>query len=362
MCQLEGVMKRFTGARLEKSKITILSVAQAAGVSVGTVSNVFSGRKTVNPEIRNRVQLAAQDLHYSPDRVAASLRSRRSRTIGLCIPDLGNPFFGDLLRQLNRVLENDGYRLLAVETREDGALEPEKLAVLCANRVEGIFMVPTATWAGTPTDDIPVIVIDRVREDEPLPSVCLDNAGAIDAALAHLHALGHRSIWMVVNSTRLWNSQLRVSAFLAAADRLGMADRVEVLQSGMAPQDMAIALADHLQGTAPPTAILTASGTATLGTLRALQDCGLSVPDDISVLGFDDVVWMEVLRPSISVVRQPITAMAAQAWMMMQTLMVDGALTERHVRLPATLVQRDSTCRVIAEPVILINERKVAHV
>ncbi len=354
-------MKRFTEMDVRTPKITILSVAQAAGVSVGSVSNVFSGRKSVNPEIRDRVQKAAQDLHYAPDRVAATLRSRRSRTIGLCIPDLGNPFFGDLLRQLNRVLENDGYRLLAVETREDGVLEPEKLAVLGANRVEGIFMVPTASWVGGPDDGIPIIVIDRVREDEPLPSVCLDNAGATEAAVRHLHDLGHRAIWMVVNSTRLWNSQLRVSAFLVAADRLGIADRVEVLQSGMTPQDMAIALADHLHATPPPTAILTASGTATLGTLRALQDCGLSVPDDISVLGFDDVAWMEVLRPAISVVRQPITVMAAQAWMMMQTLMVGGALTERHVRLPATLVQRDSTCHVIADPVLLIHQRKVGH-
>ena len=359
--QIPSLMKRFTGMHVSITKITILSVAQAAGVSVGTVSNVFSGRKTVNAELRDRVQQAAQNLRYSPDRVAASLRSRRSRAIGLCIPDLGNPFFGDLLRQLNRVLENDDYRLLAVETREDGALEPEKLAVLCANRVEGIFMVPTATWAGNSTDGIPIIVIDRVRKDEPLPSVCLDNVGATEAAFAHLHALGHRSIWMVVNSTRLWNSQLRVSAFLAAADRLGIADRVEVLQSGMAPQDMATALANHLQGATPPTAILTASGTATLGTLRALQDCGLSVPDDISVLGFDDVVWMEVLRPAISVVRQPITEMAAQAWMMMQTLLIGGELTERHVRLPATLVQRDSTCQVVAGPVNEINKQRVAH-
>ncbi len=348
-------MKRFTGMPVASQKITILSVAQAAGVSVGTVSNVFSGRKSVNPDIRDRVQKAAQDLRYSPDLAAASLRSRRSRTIGLCIPDLGNPFFGDLLRQLNRVLENDGYRLLAVETREDGALEPEKLAVLCANRVEGIFMVPTASWTGTGAEGIPIIVIDRVRQGEPLPSVCLDNAGAVEAAMSHLHALGHRAIWMVVNSTLLWNSQLRVSAFLAAADRLGIADRVEVVQSGMAPQDMAIVLADHLQATTPPTAILTASGTATLGTLRALQDCGLVVPDDISVLGFDDVVWMEVLRPAISVVRQPITAIAAQAWMMMQTLMVGGTLTEAHVRLPATLLQRDSTQPMIA------TERKVSH-
>jgi LacI family transcriptional regulator len=323
--------------------ITIRHIAVEAGVSVGTASNALAGRPTVAPELRARVVEAALRMNYRPNSVAANLRRHKSRTVGLCIPALNNPFFCDLMQRLVGLAEEDGYELLVLETREDGRDEGKKLETLYSNRVRGIFMVPTAAWKGDRDSNVPMIVVDRIRSEEGLPSVALDNHAAGAAAFEALYELGHKSIWMVVNSRKIWNSRLRAEGFLAAAKRSRAKD-ARVLEVGMTPQETAMTLGDALR-TLPPTAIVTGSGIATLGTLRALQDHGLSTPADISVLGFDDVPWMEVLRPSISVVAQPIEEIGRRAWKLMLAAF-EGKSGPEHVLLEAKIIHRESTRRI----------------
>jgi LacI family transcriptional regulator len=282
-------------------------------------------------------------MNYRPNSVAANLRRHNTRTVGLCIPALNNPFFCDLMQRLVGLAEEDGYEVLVLETREDGRDEAKKLETLYSNRVRGVFMVPTATWTGARDSNVPMIVVDRIRSEEGLPSVALDNHAAGAAAFEALYELGHRSIWMVVNSRKIWNSQQRADGFLAAAKKARAKD-ARVLEVGMTPQQTAMALGAAL-GTSPPTAIVTGSGIATLGTLRALQDHGLSTPADISVLGFDDVPWMEVLRPSISVVAQPIEEIGRRAWKLMSSAF-EGRSRPEHVLLEAKIIHRESTRRV----------------
>ncbi len=320
--------------------ITIKDVAAAAGVAVGTASNALSGRPSVAPELKYRVVEAARKLNYRPNAVAANLRRGDSRTVGLCIPALNNPFFCDLMQRLVVYAEEDNFDVLVLETREDGSDESKKLNALYSNQVRGVFMVPTGTWTGDRDPTIPMVVVDRIRPEEVMPSVALDNPRAAQAAFQHLYDLGHRSIWMVVNSRKIWNSEQRVDGFNAAAKRLRVTD-TKVLEVGMTPKETAqevyAALAE-----ARPTAIITASGISTLGTLRAIQDHGISIPEDISVLGFDDVPWMEVLRPSISVVAQPIDEIAESAWRLMKASFADGS-THDHVLLSARIINREST-------------------
>lgn len=323
--------------------ITIKDVAAAAGVAVGTASNALSGRPSVAPELRARVLEAASKLNYRTNAVAANLRRGDSRTVGLCIPALNNPFFCDLMQRLVVHAEEDNFGVLVLETREDGADESAKLNALYSNRVRGVFMVPTGTWTGERDTTIPMVVVDRVRPGETMPSVALDNARAAGMAVDHLYGLGHRSIWMAVNSGKIWNSKQRIDGFEAAAKRLKLTD-ARVLEVGMTPQDTAQRVKEALVA-ARPTAILTASGIATLGTLRALQDHGISITDQIALLGFDDVQWMEVLRPSISVVVQPIDEIAQDAWRLMKACLDDGARTD-HVLLDARIIDRESTFRV----------------
>jgi DNA-binding LacI/PurR family transcriptional regulator len=276
--------------------------------------------------------------------VASNLRRRDTKTIGLCIPALNNPFFCDLMQRIVALAEEDGYDVLVLETREDGRDERKKLEALYSNRVRGVFMVPTGGWDGERDPNVPMVVVDRIRPGEGLPSVALDNVAASARAVEALVDLGHRSVWMVVNSRKIWNTDQRAQGFLAAAKRLKIKD-ARVFEVGMTPQQTAQAMLESLSKGPRPTAIITGSGIATLGTLRAIQDAKLSVPDDISLLGFDDVPWMDVLRPAISVVVQPIDEIGRRAWKLMQAAFRGKALPE-HVLLEAEVVHRESTKRV----------------
>jgi DNA-binding LacI/PurR family transcriptional regulator len=299
-------------------------------------------KSTVSVELRDRVMRAAVEIGYSPNALAAGLRRQSTRTIGLCIPNLANPFFSDLAQQLNIAVEQAGYDVLIVETRENAGHERKMIDALYSRQVDGICIVPTADWQGAHDPEVPLLVLDRIRQTEPLPSVAMDNGAAVAMAFDALHALGHRRIWMVVNAGALWNSTLRVDGFRRSAQRHGLAGQVHVVETSMDPQEIAAELGRALAQDRP-SAILSANGLATLGTLRALQDAGLSAPRDVSLLAIDDAVWMDVLRPSISVVRQPVADIAASAWAMMADLLAGADSGTRHVELPPTLILREST-------------------
>jgi LacI family transcriptional regulator len=322
---------------------TIKTVARLAGVSVGSVSNVLSGKDHVGAEVRQQVLRAVAETGYRPNAVAASLRSQRSRSIGLCIPDLGNPFFSQLQRRINDATEADGYELIIAETREDGTREAEKIAALCAHQIDGLMIVPTAGWRGDLPEGVASVLIDRGGDfGLRAPLVTLDNEAAGAACFAHLRALGHCRIWMVVNTLGLWNSAQRVEGFLRAAEEAGLRGKVRVIEGGMTALEMGRAVHAHLGVGPVPDAILTGSGNMTLGALRALQEAGLRAGDDVALMGFDDSSWMEVLRPSISVLRQPTEAIAQKAWNLLHAQVRGEEVAPVHHRLGGVIIARDS--------------------
>lgn len=341
-------MKRFIAmfereeSGMQRSNLTMKDLARAAGVSLGTASNVMANKPTVTAEVRERVLRVAREIGYRPNAIAAGLRRQSTRTIGLCIPNLANPFFSDLAQEFNAAVEAAGYDVLIVETRENAQHERAKLRSLYSRQVDGIFIVPTAEWSGETDPGTPLVVLDRIRRDETYPSVAMDNGMAVSLAFDALHQLGHRKILLVVNAGEFWNSSLRLESFNEMARKHGLADQVSVVETSMVPQEIASELERALaQGR--PSAILCANGLATLGTLRGLQSAGLSIPEDVSLLAIDDAVWMNILRPAISVVRQPVAEMAATGWKIMAGLL-DGQLGDTpHIELPPTLILREST-------------------
>ena len=351
ICWIEGGQ-----SLLRRSKLTMKDLAQAAGVSLGTASNVMTNKLTVTSEIREKVLLAAQQIGYRPNAIAAGLRRQSTRTIGLCIPNLANPFFSDLAQEFNAAVEAAGYDVLIVETRENALHERAKLRSLYARQVDGIFIVPTAEWSGETDPSTPVVVLDRIRQAETFPSVAMDNTAAVRLAFDALHRLGHRKIWMVVNAGEFWNSSLRVASFNNLSRKYGLADQVLVVETGMDPQEIAQRLGLALAKDRP-SAILCANGLATLGTLRAMQDANLSIPEDLSLLAIDDAVWMNVLRPAISVVRQPVAEMAVAAWESMVALLGGKPCNPRHVELPPTLILRESTGAWPPSPIANVTTR-----
>lgn len=327
---------------MRRSQLTMKDLARAAGVSLGTASNAMANKPTVTAKTREKVLQAAQEIGYSRNAIAAGLRRQSTLTIGLCIPNLANPLFSDLAQEFNAAVEAAGYDVLIVETQENVLHERAKIRSLLARQVDGIFIVPTANWSGETDPDTPFVVLDRIRQNETLPSVAMDNTAAVKLAFDALYRLGHRKIWMVINAGEFWNSSLRVESFNNMAREHNLVDQVLVVETGMVPREIADKLGQALAKDRP-SAILCANGLATLGTLRALQDAKLICPEDLSLLAIDDAVWMNVLRPAISVVRQPVAEMADAAWKIMADLLAGKSSDPLHIELPPTLILREST-------------------
>lgn len=332
---------------MSQRKTTIREVASRAGVSLGTASNVFNGKAGVAAENRRRVLEAAEALGFRPNSLAAGLRRQRTRTIGLVVPDVLNIVFNELVEHLENIALSQSYEVIIVTSREDPEREHERVRALLSRRVDGLVIIPTRDWSATEREmrhhRIPVVVLDRVAAHDHFPSVAVDNAAATRLGTEHLLGLGHRDLAFVINSTRLWNSAARVKGFLAAMRAAGLEQRARVLLPGMTEEETRAGVLPVLTAARRPTAVFTGSNVATLGVLRAVQDAGMSIPQDLSLLAFDDFAWLTVLRPFVSAIRQPTEALAGHAWRILTAAFEAPDRPAEHIRLAAPLITRETT-------------------
>jgi len=288
-----------TGKGRRARRPNIHDVAARAGVSAGTVSNVLTGRRTVVPALAARVHAAVARLGYVTDVAASHLRSSQSTVVGVLVPDLTNRFFASFVGQVEGLVRADGYRVLVASSGQGGAMEAAELRALTAWKPAGLIVIPCedrfrsrAVLAGT---TIPVVVADRFDQRCPCDAV------------------------------------------------RGRGGAPEVIEVGAGLEAAAEALFARLARARPPTAIVALTNTATLAALKALSRRGLRVPQHISLVGFDDDDWMEVVRPAITAVRQPMADMARAAWSRLRERLAGDATRSVRVQLPCALVLRDST-------------------
>ncbi|MGF6226673.1 LacI family transcriptional regulator [Inquilinus ginsengisoli] len=332
---------------MSQRKTTIREVASRAGVSLGTASNVFNGKAGVAAGSRQRVLEAAEALGFRPNSLAAGLRRQRTRTIGLVVPDVLNIVFNELVEHLENIALSQSYEVIIVTSREDPEREHERVRALLSRRVDGLVIIPTRDWSATEHEmrhhRIPVVVLDRIAAQDHFPSVAVDNVAATRLGTEHLLGLGHRDLAFVINSTRLWNSAARVEGFLAAMRAAGLEQRARVLLPGMTEEETRAGVLPVLMAARRPTAVFTGSNVATLGVLRAVQDAGMSIPQDLSLLAFDDFAWLTVLRPFVSAIRQPTEALAGHAWRILTAAFEAPDRPAEHIRLAAPLITRETT-------------------
>jgi len=308
-------------------------VAERAGVSTATVSNVLRGTKAARPEVTARVRAAADALGYVPNPHAQSLRTGHSRAVGLLVPDLTNPYFPALAQAIETTARAHGYALLVMDAGNDGALEDASLSLMASYRVAGVIWVPVhdqprLDWP------FPVVTVDR-------PLACCDAVVADHfqgGALVARHALerGHRRVGLLTGPRALASAALRRSGFLeAAAGGLEVAWEHEVPFTSDLPADVVARLRDP-----GCTLIACANDAVAVGVLRALRDAGARVPDDVSVIGFDDVPWAEFVEPALTTVRQPLAALGAAAVEMLHARIAEPATPRRFETHPVALVVR----------------------
>jgi LacI family transcriptional regulator len=327
---------------------TIKDVAREAGVSQATAARALAGYGYASERARKKVLAAAERLGYRPHAVARALVSGSTRTLGLVVGDIENPFFALVARGMADVAGRRDYTLLLANSDED--LEEERRAVetLLARRVDGLAVAPTspgslAHLSPVAAHGTPLVVLDRPLRGLRVDTVTADNAGGAAAAVGHLIALGHRRIGVVSDSPEIGSTAERLRGFRAAMRAAGLeVDGGLVSVGGPSADDGYRSARTLLERRDRPSALFTANNLMTLGAVRALCDLGLHMPDDVALLGFDDTDWTTIVSPPLTVVAQPVYELGRVAGERLLLRCAGHAGAPRRIRLPTELVVRAS--------------------
>ena len=327
---------------------TIRDVAREAGVSQATAARALAGYGYVAEVTRRRVQEAATAIGYQPNDLARALVSGATKTIGLVVGDIENPFFATAARGLADALEHEGYTLVLANSDEELAREQRVVQALRQRLVDGLVVVPSSGDDGSHlaaiiADGRPVVLLDRAIEGLAADAVLVDNESGALAAMRHLIELGHRRIGIVSDSPGIASTAERLAGCRAALGEAGIAWDDQLVSIGGSSQSDGYRTARTLLTAArPPSAIFTLSNFMTAGTIRALRDLDLSMPVDVALVGFDDLDWTTLVEPAISVVAQPVSELGqAVAERLLARLRGDSSPPVQ-IRLRTSLIVRQS--------------------
>jgi DNA-binding LacI/PurR family transcriptional regulator len=324
-------------------------VARAAGVSISTVSRAISRPDMVNAETRERVEAAARELGYRPSRVARRLRVTHglSDLVGLVIPDLQNPFFADLARGVEDVAARHGYTVLIGNSDENVEKEARYLNAMMAEAVDGIILPPSCEGRSAAVDlaraGVPLVCVDRRLDKARADTVVVDNVRGAAEATEHLIALGHRRIGYLEGKQGVSTTRERLEGYRTAlADRGIESDPALIVAGDSRPESGRRLAAKLLEMPDRPTALLVGNGMMAIGALEAIHARGLRIPDDIAVVGYDDMPWALAVTPALTVVRQPGYELGSRAMELLRQRISEPERSITTVMLQPELVVRGS--------------------
>jgi LacI family transcriptional regulator len=325
-------------------RVTISDVARAAGVSVPTVSKVVNGRYGVAPATFKRVMEVVVELGYETSLVAASLRRQQTNVIGILVAEFES-FSAELLKGVSAAAVGTGYELLAysgvVAGGSNAGWERRSLSRLAGTLVDGaIIVTPSALMPDSP---IPIVAIDPHTGPGGPPTVDSDSAGGARVATQHLIDLGHRRIAHIRGRGGLASAQLREAGYRESLEAAGIPFDPELVRDGEYQAALTTQGARELL-TLPdrPTAVFAANDKSALGVMAVARELGLRVPEDVSIIGFDDIPEAASATPPLTTMAQPLHDLGARALTMLIDLL-HGDEVPGHVELPAEIVVRAST-------------------
>lgn len=328
-------------------RVKMSDVARQAGVSVATVSKVVNGRYGVAQSTLDRVQQVIEELGYEASLGASSLRSHRTNVLGILVAEF-EPFSTELLKGASSAITQTGYELLAYSGGARGAdvgWERRYLSRLGGTLIDGaIIVTPTVVDA---SNGIPVVAVDPHTGPSGLPTVDSDNFAGGVMATQYLLALGHRRIGLVGGRPDLESARLREAGFRSAmADAALDVDESLVVVGGYRPETADQPARELLARPDRPTAVFAANDLSAIRTIEVAREMGLRVPDDLSVVGFDNVPESALCDPPLTTINQPLRDIGAQALRLLVDLLQGKEVAATHLRLPTALVERAS-CRAI---------------
>ncbi|MCK7611771.1 LacI family DNA-binding transcriptional regulator [Roseibium sediminicola] len=296
---------------------TIKDVARKAGVSVGTVSRVLSKNETVKEPLKKRVLAAMQELDYKPNLAARALRTNSIEVIGLVVPDITNPFFSQLAKNIEMEAAKRGHSVMLANSHDDPQAEKTQISVLLDRSVCGVIVVATSDGGEAHKADVPIVSLDRRFGTYPL--VATDHFNGSQKIADHLVGLGHRRIAYIAGPQSMEVARQRRDGFVARIEALSTPDDPISLtiHEGQFDYDSGEEIGRAILKDAPagtcPTAIAAASDQQAIGVLRCARDLKLAVPQDLSVTGFDDITLASLVVPRLTTLRQPIERLATSA-------------------------------------------------
>jgi LacI family transcriptional regulator len=321
-------------------------VARLAGVGTMTVSRVLSGAVPVSAETAQRVQTAIEQLKYRPNELARAFRGQRSKTIGLIIPYLYDPFFANCAHAVTTVAKEHGYSVIITTSNEDPDTEYAEAEQMLQRHVDGLVVIPAHRRQSRLTRALfgktPVVTFDRPVSDPALDVVLVQNTAGSRRIIQHLIEHGHQRIAFMGLSRNLFTINARFLGYRRALQDAGLQE--DGFFGCESQEDTLLAVKEKLRGTNPPTGIFTSNTLATRYVLRALLNLGIKIPNDIAFVGFDDFDMAEFTSPPLTVVRQPAQEMGRVATGLLFDRIARDELpqTGNRIVLPVEIVLRRS--------------------
>lgn len=316
-----------------------------------TVSRVLNGNaaSTIRPETRQRVIVAADRLGYRPSALARSLRLQRTLTLGMLVPDITNPFFSSIIKGAEDAARERGYNLILCNSEDQPEREETYLRVLRERQVDGLLIASSqmadATIAELRDEAFPFVLLNRAAQSAEDLAVVVDNHAAAIEVVAHLAALGHRRVGHIAGPQNTTTGVERREGYRAGVSTYGLADDPELVVEADAFSEEAgyRALQLMLAGPARPTAVFGANDLIAIGVLQRLREIGLRVPQDISIVGFNDIPLAGLLEPALTTVRVPQLEMGVIGAHLLIDQLEGKPIGDVRVTLPTELVIRASS-------------------
>lgn len=328
--------------------MTMKDVAKKAGVSISTVSHVINDTRYVSEELKKKVLDAMEELNYHPNSLARSLRSGTSKTIGLVLPDNSNPFFADIARIIEDIGFLNGYSVMLCNS--DGNLEKERayIKVLIEKRIDGIIFIASGNHFSHLQDlanqGIPVVLADRESDIKIVDEVLVDNEKGGYDATKYLIDLGHQKIGCITGPSTLTPSANRVLGYRNALKDANIPIRQEYIVAGdFKSESGKTAMEEYLQLDDPPTALFVCNDLMAFGVYKFLKRNNFNIPEDFSIVGYDNIKLSSLITPALTTIAQPIAELATiSASLLIQRIQNNNQNEFERVVMKPELVIRDS--------------------
>ncbi|HZG85837.1 LacI family DNA-binding transcriptional regulator [Paenibacillus sp.] len=328
-------------------------VARRANVSTATVSHVLNGTRYVSRETAMKVYDAMRELNYRPNSVARSLRSKKSRTIGLLVPmtpqGVSNSYFMSVAQGIEKVLKANGYNLILSNSNDDALTEMEQIRVFDSQLIDGLIIAPSSQelpyLREAMTGDYPLVFIDRKPRAFAGDSIVTDGGGGTYRAVTHLIRSGHRRIGFISASLSLATSEERLQGYRRALAEHGIEPDDALVQAAKehgSSFEHGYRLACRLHRDHRATALFVANNVMTMGALKYLQEHRVTVPEEVALVGFDDYEWALITKPPLSMVRQPSQSVGEVAAQVLLDRIRDPSTSMQEIRLPTEFILRSS--------------------